>query len=76
MAVKHIRHDRKKTLEGQLTPLSERLTAVQATQREETRNYRSEVAKQHAITRGIANACYGLLSRGFWGRFRWIFLGK
>lgn len=65
-----------KTVEGQLRPLSQRLTAIQLAQRAERINWRQGLQNQHAVTRGIANASYALLGRGFFGRLKWLVLGR
>lgn len=69
MAVKH----RNRNPQGQLQPLSERLSAHQALMREERRQWRSNLARQL----GLIN--YGLaqfFQRGIFGRFKWLVTGR
>ena len=34
------------------------------------------LAKEHAITRGAVVQVVALLHRGFWGRMKWLLLGR
>jgi hypothetical protein len=58
---------------GQLLPLSQRRTKAQMAKRDEKAQYRSNIA------RAIGTINFGLqqfFGRGFFGRLRWLFLGK
>lgn len=63
-----------------LKPLKDRMTEHQAERRAQRIEARQTVAQQlgreHAITRGIVVTVFQVLQRGFWGRLKWIFLGK
>lgn len=65
-----------KTLEGQLTPLRSRMSQHRLDKRDERANFRSNLAKAHAMTRGGTNACLNVLQRGFWGRLKWLVMGR
>ena len=68
MAVK-----RRRNPKGQTTPLSRSLTAIQKAQRQERINHRSSVA------RSIGFINFGLqqfFGRGFFGRMKWLLLGR
>ncbi len=65
-----------RTLEGQLVPLKQRTSPHQQEKRSERNEYRSNLAKQHAITRGAAVTVLQTLQRGFFGRLKWLLLGR
>ena len=35
-----------------------------------------QISLEHAKTRGLVIACLTLLNRGFFGRLKWLFLGR
>ena len=63
-----------------LKPLEDRMTKHKSAKREQRIEARSTVArelfKQQTQTRQLMVGMYALLSRGFFGRFRWLLFGK
>jgi len=67
MAVKH------RSPQGQLKPLSKRLSAHRLAMREDRQQWRSGVARQIGIINfGLAQ----FFQRGFFGRLKWLVLGR
>ena len=60
--------------------LKDRMNTHQTEKRVERIEARKTVAQQlsieHARTRGIAVASYSVLRRGFFGRLKWLLLGR
>ncbi len=64
---------------GQLQPLSERLTPHNAARREvkiAARRYVADtLGRQSAMAQGTANVAMSVLTRGFFGRIKWLLFG-
>ncbi len=63
---------RKRYPNGQLKPLSTTPNPA----RQEKREYRAHISREHAITRGIAVGCIQVLQRPLLGRLKWLVRGK
>ena len=59
---------------GQLRPLEDRMTDKQMERR--TMKATTRFGRDHAITRGIVNLLTAVLMRGFWGRLKWLLVGR
>ncbi len=58
----------------QLRKLEDRMTDKQFERR--TQKMVTRVGMAHAQTRGMVNSVIGVLTRGFIGRLKWVFLGR
>lgn len=56
--------------------MSERTTAGEQRRRTEKLGYRRGLMQHIGQTRGIAQACAGVLTRGFFGRMKWMLTGR
>lgn len=65
---------RHKTNEGQIRPLEARMSEKQYERR--TARIATRVGREGAITRGYAMQLGAILGRGFFGRMKWLFLGR
>lgn len=78
--VKHEHYVRRKTHRGQLQSLCKRLTPAQLEARAATIIARRTVAQKLAIgtaqAMGRANFALGILGRGFFGRLKWLLIGR
>lgn len=70
------RSDNRLNLDGQLRPLKERLTKDAALRRAAKTEVRAIIARQLAITTGVANGCANILRRGIGGRLKWLVMGR
>lgn len=76
MAIKHrypgvgARH---RNSQGQMAPLSKRLSAHQAAMREERMQWRSNLARHIGVINGTLASFF---RRGFFGRLKWLVVGK
>ena len=65
---------------GQLVPLEDRMNKQELEKRaakiEARRTFAQQISVEHAKTRGIAVVAYSVVQRSFWGRFKWLILGK
>lgn len=59
---------------GQLRSMD--LTPAQVEARKDKIAFRQSVSREHGITRGIAMATLQVLQRGFFGRLKWLVVGK
>lgn len=70
----------KRTNGHELLPLEKRMTKHELDRRqykrEDRATFRQQISKEHAMTRGLAVVAMNVLGRGFWGRMKWLFLGK
>jgi hypothetical protein len=48
----------------------------QRVRREDRKEFRRSVAQQAGITRGIALATLSVVNRGFFGRLKWLLVGR
>ena len=67
---------RKRHSNGQLRSLGDRMTGARKTARETKHEYRRLVSLEHARTRGMAMGALMVLQRGFWGRLKWLLVGR
>jgi hypothetical protein len=67
---------RKTNATGQLRPLEDRMSKGQRVRREDRKEFRRSVAQQAGITRGIALATLSVVNRGFFGRLKWLLVGR
>ena len=72
---------RMKTKGGQLAPLKGRLTPHQQARRTEKRAARQEIAarlvkRQETFMGGVVKTLEGFFARSFWGRMKWLLVGK
>ena len=65
---------RKRHSNGQLKPLA--LSPAAQERRTIKNEYRQHISREHAITRGMAVGCLTVLRRGFWGRLKWLLMGR
>lgn len=65
---------RHKTNEGQLRGLEDRMTDKAFERR--TAKIATRVGKDGAMTRGLVNGVIAVLRRGFFGRLKWLLLGR
>lgn len=60
--------------------MTERMSAAQLAKREkrvEDRGmFRTQISREHAITRGIAVSVLQVMRRGFFGRLKWVLFGR
>ena len=65
---------------GQLVPLEDRMNKQELEKRaakiEARRAFAQQISVEHAKTRGIAVIAYSVVQRDFWGRFKWLILGR
>ena len=61
---------------GQLRSLEDRMTTARLAARQEKREYRQHISREHAKTRGFAMIALSVLQRGFWGRLKWLLFGR
>lgn len=52
------------------------MTAQQAVDRTAKIEYRHAVSREHGITRAMAAAGLSVLRRGFFGRLKWLLVGR
>jgi hypothetical protein len=80
MAVKHSHYARRQTARGQLRPLAQRLSPEQLQKRAMEIYSRRTVAEKLAINgamaMGRANMALQILGRGFFGRLKWLVIGR
>jgi len=65
---------RHKTNEGQLRPLEDRVTDKQMERR--TQKMATRIGRDHALTRGAVVQMGQILSRGLFGRLKWLLVGR
>ena len=80
MAVKHSHYARRRTARGQLQPITARLSPEQLQARAVKIFARRSVAEKLAINGamaiGRANMALQVLGRGFFGRLKWLVIGR
>ena len=52
------------------------MTTARLAARQEKREYRQHISREHAKTRGFAMIALSVLQRGFWGRLKWLLFGR
>lgn len=65
---------RHKTVEGGLRPLEDRMSDKRIERR--TARIANRVGREGAITRGMTMGILSVLQRGFFGRMKWLLLGR
>jgi hypothetical protein len=76
MAVKHSDRRKRVNAHGQLPPLAQRQTAARKEARNERKQFRLGMARHIGTLTGIVNAQSMLLSRGLFGRLKWMLVGR
>lgn len=61
---------------GQLLPVSDRMTADRLAARAEKRDYRAKTAQRAAMTHGMVIGCIAIFRRGIFGRLKWLVFGR
>lgn len=67
-------YSRHKTNKMGLKPLEDRMTDKQFERR--TAKIATRVGREGAVTRGMVLALGGVIGRSFFGRFKWLLLGR